>query len=88
MTKPASIAKLSAGTWRGTLEEVILAKCKSCGRGIFFLRTAKGKDMPCDIRLNKNLKRIVVGVHGFDHVVTPHWVTCPDADKFRRKDKS
>lgn len=65
-----------------------MTKCKACRRKIFFLRTAKNKYMPCDVRLDKNLRRFVVGADGVDYVVTPHWATCPDADRFRRGRKN
>ena len=53
--------------------------CKGCGANIQWVKTAKGKIMPC------NLAKVVIVtkdgkvVSGF----TSHFATCPKADKFR-----
>lgn len=58
----------------------LVVHCRSCDRAMVYLKTAKGKRIPVDA--------LTVGEddHTFDakrH--TTHFVTCPDADKFRKQ---
>lgn len=79
-----------------------MAKCKGCGRDIFWTRTPKGKAMPVDavpVKYwpDRNGPGKIVLINGellscrFEGPeetaqmgCTPHWATCPAADKFRK----
>ena len=59
-----------------------MAKCKSCGADIVWLKTVNGKNMPCNTE-----KTTVVTEDGktiVGHV--PHWATCPQSSTFRKKE--
>ncbi len=53
--------------------------CEGCKKPIIWIKTVKGKSMPCDPELVTVISRIGMIYKGF----VPHWVTCKDADKFR-----
>jgi hypothetical protein len=57
-------------------------KCKSCGENIVFVGTVKGNKMPINYDTYDNERMYTRGVH------TPHFVTCPDAAKFRKEKKN
>lgn len=62
-----------------------VTRCKLCKAEIFYIKTAKGADMPLNADpLNRYVKS---REHGWLFVKSyqPHWETCPEADKFRRK---
>lgn len=78
-----------------------LAKCKACGANIRWMITAKLKKMPCDpgaIRFNPaggpetfvcKDGRVVRGQRDKNGTAVgyiSHFATCPEADKFRRRD--
>jgi len=48
-----------------------MSKCRSCGAEIIWEETKIGKKMPINA----------------DDGITPHWATCPEADKFRKNNK-
>ena len=77
-----------------------VSKCRSCGAEIIWIRTKAGKNMPCDAMPRyfaeadggsitfvtpdgevKHGECMEPGIMGY----IPHWVTCPDAFKFRRR---
>lgn len=56
-----------------------MAKCKGCGADIVWIKTANGKNMPCD-----EAKTTIVTESGetlVGHI--PHWATCPQARSFK-----
>ncbi len=58
-----------------------MAECRSCGAEIAWVRMPSGKMMPVDIDAEvveeKDGEKIVV--------CKPHWATCPQGDKWRKK---
>lgn len=63
--------------------------CRSCGAPIKWVKTAKGKNMPLDLKSEE--KRIVVvgaGAKGeFGYIVDTylsHFATCPQANEHRK----
>lgn len=74
-------------------------KCRSCGALIAFLMTPKGHRMPVDAEIQRAEsddpeKTIVTpggqtkkGVLAGECFYVPHWQTCSDPKRFRRKDK-
>ena len=48
--------------------------CKGCGEGIVWIVTKKGKRAPMNLQPDANGKPV------------SHFATCPDRDKFRRKE--
>ena len=55
--------------------------CRSCGKGIHWIKTEKGKPMPCD-------PQVVTVVTDSGKVIKgriPHWATCPQADQHRKR---
>jgi hypothetical protein len=67
--------------WGTFCEEggVIVAVCSGCGKGIVWLKTAAGKNMPVDIETTKREDK------EFDtsrHV--SHFSTCAEAARFRK----
>ena len=79
----------------------MMTKCKSCSAEIVFIKTIKGKSMPCEaepVRFNYKLgakDRVVTGNgeilpaeirhDGSEIGYIPHWANCPGADKQRRR---
>ena len=77
-----------------------MAKCKACGAEIRFLNTSEGKLMPVNAEAvsyepdpnglftllgpGGHIERGRLAVAGSRIGYVPHWVTCPDADRFRR----
>lgn len=55
--------------------------CRGCGVYIEFIKTKAGKDMPVDPLPVRVITEKGIIVEGF----IPHWATCPQADKFRKK---
>jgi len=55
--------------------------CKKCGVYIEWIKTENGKDMPVDPAEVTIITQDGKTVRGF----IPHWVTCPNADDFRKK---
>jgi hypothetical protein len=98
--------------WRDILRlrkvRINMAKCKSCGAYIEWVKTVNGKNMPVDEKLHYYSpagRLITYGVRKYVTVngevrtglrlnmddntegaelgYTPHWSTCPSADKHR-----
>lgn len=64
-------------------EHLKTVPCRSCGQYIVFLPTSRGSTMPVDAN------SVTEGDELFDpkeHI--SHFYTCPDADKFRKRDKA
>ncbi len=58
-----------------------MAKCKGCGAEIVWIKTANGKNMPCNTE-----KTTIVTEAG--EVVTgyiPHWGDCPQYKTFKKE---
>lgn len=55
--------------------------CRKCGAYIEWVKTEKGKDMPIDPAEVTIITEEGKTIRGF----IPHWVTCPNADDFRKK---
>jgi hypothetical protein len=62
-----------------------MAKCKSCGEEIIWVKTASGKNTPLDAK-EKTLYKIVK--EGVSPIVLrgheSHWATCVTAEKHRK----
>lgn len=59
------------------------SKCKSCGADIYWIQMVSGKMMPVDAKEKK-----LVRIKNRGEIITayePHWATCPNADKHRKK---
>jgi len=56
--------------------------CKSCGAMIGFMQTPQGKWIPYDVG---EPVTIVMSDGVVARGWTPHWVTCPAADKHRKR---
>lgn len=79
----------------------MIEKCKSCGAPIIWIKTLKGKNMPCNaekVRFNYRLgakDRVVtmngevlsaeIREDGEEQGYISHFATCPNADKHRRR---
>jgi hypothetical protein len=65
------------------------AKCRSCGAYIVWLKTSTGKNMPVDAdsldeaEIEHGERPVFDAKEG--HI--SHFATCPDAGKFRKRDK-
>jgi hypothetical protein len=62
--------------------------CKGCGAEIKWIKTGAGKHMPIDaVPVKVYVKLTILGEESWRFVegFVPHWATCLDADKFRRK---
>lgn len=76
-----------------------MSKCKSCGADIIWIKTPAGKVMPCDptrvryieksetasiVKSNGEVSKCeLILATGLGYI--PHWATCPDADRHRKK---
>lgn len=66
-------------------------RCRSCGAAIEWAELESGKRMPFDppvvpVRMQGNLVQGQRIIEDVDTTVTsPHWATCPDAEKWRRR---
>jgi hypothetical protein len=61
-----------------------MATCKSCNAAIEWVKTAAGKNMPCDaavVTIVTELGSIIKGR-------VPHWATCPSAGQHRSRPPS
>lgn len=58
-----------------------MPKCKSCNATISFIHTRNNKMLP----VNPGSVTIVTADGHIHRGFIPHFVTCPDADKHRRK---
>ena len=58
------------------------SQCTGCGADIRWIKTVKGKSMPCNIEEVTIITKVGSIYRGF----TPHWATCPKADEFRRRE--
>lgn len=56
-------------------------QCKGCGEDIIFITSKNGKQIPCDPKPLSLVSLAGEVIQG--HM--PHWATCPEADRFRRK---
>jgi len=68
-----------------------MATCRACGADITFLLTLRDRPTPVDA---EPVKRYIVQ-HRDGRVVgilvdtfTPHWATCTDPDRFRKKESA
>jgi hypothetical protein len=60
-----------------------MAKCRSCGAEIVWLKTDAGKSIPVDAE-----SVVDPGAMIFDpDQMTSHFATCPDAQKWRKEKK-
>ena len=57
-----------------------MANCKACGAEIKFIRTENGRQMPVDIKPITVITSLGKTIKAW----TPHWASCPKAEKFRR----
>jgi hypothetical protein len=57
--------------------------CRGCGVYIEWVKTKSGKNMPVDPELVTIITKEGEVVRGY----IPHWSTCPEANKFRKKGK-
>lgn len=78
-----------------------MSKCKSCGAPLVWIRTTAGKNMPCnaepvrfDYKLGSKDKVVTengevlpaeIRSDGSETGYIPHWATCPEADKHRKR---
>ena len=78
-----------------------MAKCKSCGADIIWIKTKNGRSMPCDakpipfresfsggMKLVTKAGDIVPGNYdgtSNEFAYISHFATCPNADQHRRK---
>lgn len=71
-------------------------RCRSCGAAIVWAYTASGRRMPVDaepvddgtLKLSPRVGQLhvfVVGPHPSEPRYRAHFVTCPDADGWRRR---
>lgn len=79
---------------RKKLNESETSTCRGCGREIFWIETRSGKKAPVDIErthAEKDDTWMVNDEGKFfkanrgDEGHTPHFATCPQADKFRKE---
>lgn len=79
-----------------------MAKCKSCGAEIIWIKTRNGKAMPCDaepvpyresfsggMKLVTKAGDVVPGHYdgtSKDFAFISHFATCPNANRHRRKE--
>ena len=61
-----------------------MATCKGCGQEIQWIMMASGAKMPVNAIPIKMIQ-VKEGIGALIDVYTPHWVTCPQADKFKTK---
>jgi hypothetical protein len=65
-----------------------MPNCKSCGADIRWVKTVTGANMPLDV---KPYKMIFVDRSGIGSTLTVyqmHWASCPDAKKWKGKNKN
>lgn len=63
-------------------ENLRTVPCKACGQYMVYLKTSSGSNMPCDA------ESVTEGDEEFDPKVhVSHFITCPEADKFRKRDR-
>jgi len=55
--------------------------CRGCGAPLLWLKTAGGKDMPCDSRRISIITDDGKVVTGYE----PHWGNCPERERFKKK---
>jgi hypothetical protein len=58
-----------------------MAKCKSCGAEIVWIKTIAGNPMPCDPAEQTFVTNDGQTLKGR----VPHWATCPDSKKWKGK---
>ena len=58
-------------------------KCRACGKETQFIKSAKGKPIPCEVEKTKVVTAAGNVMIGFE----PHWGNCTDPDKFREDKK-
>lgn len=55
--------------------------CKGCGAKVYWIMTTQGKRMIVDRH-----RRTIVTPEGFTvQGYEPHWATCPEADRFKKR---
>lgn len=59
-------------------------RCRSCGTPLKWIKTPAGKNMPVNITSREERIAMVGGVGVVSTTYVCHFVTCPDAGKFRR----
>jgi hypothetical protein len=61
-----------------------MTQCKSCKEEIVWVDMPSGKKMPLDAQPHQAIQ-VKDGIGAIITVYTPHWASCPGADKFRKK---
>lgn len=77
-----------------------MSKCKSCGAEIIFIRSLKGKQIPCNaepvrftyelgapdrvVTRNGEVLPAIIGPNGAETGYISHFATCPNANNHRR----
>ena len=61
-----------------------MARCKSCGAEILWVRTTAGKPMPVDLAVTNVMVRTEKGDYEMLIGHQSHFATGPDADKWRK----
>jgi len=72
-----------------------MSTCRGCGAEIIWLKTKTGKNMCCDPELHFGVDRpgtivtedgdVIKGAEDGQDGYTPHWSTCSQAGKFKKK---
>lgn len=60
-----------------------MAKCKSCGAEIKFVRMPTGRSMPVEVKSDQLLV-LIDGEWLIKKGFRPHWESCPGADSHRK----
>ncbi len=61
-----------------------MAKCKGCGAEIVWIKTANGKNMPCNAEKATIVTEAGEVVAGY----IPHWATCPQYKTFKKENRN
>ncbi len=63
-----------------------MSKCKSCGSELIWVKSDQGKSIPFDARQTVLLVPDLNGNNVLTKGHVCHFVTCPHADQFRKKE--
>ena len=60
-----------------------MPQCKACHKEIKFIRTEQGRMMPVDVPAITVITTLGKTIKAY----TPHWVSCTNAQQFRKEGK-
>ena len=70
---------------RAKSKDPTVTTCTTCGAEIFFVKTKAGKTVPLNAKAERRYVEDADGVWHLLKTYVTHFVTCPQADKHRKR---